>query len=59
MKVYVLYILSDYAHAVHMSIKKQMCERELADYRKRGGSCHAWIEEYDFAEAEEYELDCD
>jgi len=59
MKVYVLYILSDYAHAVHMSINKQPCERELEDYRKRGGDCDAWIGEYDFSEADEYELDCD
>ena len=59
MKIYVLYIMSDYAHAIYMSIKKQMCEKEMEDYRKRGGRCNAWIEEYDFSKARGYELNCD
>lgn len=59
MKIYVLYIMGDYAHAVYMSLKEQMCEKELENYRKRGGRRNAWIEEYDFSKAKGYELDCD
>ena len=59
MKVYVLYVLSDYAHAIHMSINENSCKREMEACRKRGVNRPMWIEEYDFSEREEYELDCD
>ena len=59
MKIYVLYVLSDYAHAIYISVNKQMCEKEMENYRKRGGRRSAWIEEYDFSKAKEFELDCD
>lgn len=58
MKVYVLYILSDYAHAVHISTEKHLCEREMAECAKRGVRRAMWIEEYDFSKAKEFELDC-
>lgn len=59
MKVYVLYILSDYAHAVHISTEKHLCEREMVECAKRGVRCPMWIEEYDFSKAKEFELDSD
>lgn len=59
MKVYVLYILSDYAHAIYMSINEEACERKMEACRKRGAKRLMWIEEYDFSKEEEYELDCD
>jgi hypothetical protein len=59
MKVYVLYISSDYAHAIHMSIDKKFCEREMKACQKRGVKQRMWIEEYDFSKKEEYELNCD
>lgn len=59
MKVYVLYILSDYAHAIYMSVNEKACEREMEACRKRGAKRNMWIEEYDFSKEEEYELDCD
>ena len=58
MKVYVLYILSDYATAVFMSINKKLCEQEktrLAKTVKRS----MWIEEYDFSVQKSFDLDCD
>jgi hypothetical protein len=58
MKVYVLYVSSDYAHAIHMSTNKKFCEKEMKACRKRGVKQHMWIEEYDFSKEEEYELDC-
>lgn len=59
MKIYVMYVLSDYAHAVYVSTKKQLCEQEIREYIKRGGDRPTWIEEYDFSKAEAFELDCD
>lgn len=59
MRVYVLYILSDYAHAVHISIEKHLCEREMAKYAKYEVRRTMWIEEYDFSKAKEFELDSD
>lgn len=59
MKVYVLYILGDYAHAVYISTEKHLCEREMAECAKRGVRRAMWIEEYDFSKAKEFELDCD
>ena len=58
MKIYVLYINSDYAHAVHVSTEKCLCEREMAECAKHGVRSPMYIEEYDFSEAKEYELDC-
>ena len=59
MKVYVLYILSDYAHAVHMSTERHLCEREMKECERRGVRRAMWIEEYDFSKSKEYDLDCD
>jgi hypothetical protein len=59
MKVYVLYVLSDYSHAIHMSVEKYLCEQEMAECIKRGVRRPMWIEEYDFSESKEFELDCD
>ena len=59
MKVYVLYILSDYAHSVHISTEEHLCEREMAECTKRGVRRPMWIEEYDFSEAKEFELNND
>ena len=58
MKIYVLYILSDYSHAVHVSTEKHLCEREMEECKKRGVVCPMWIDEYDISEAKEFELEC-
>ena len=34
MKVYILYVLSDYASAVYMSIDKTLCKEIMKEYRK-------------------------
>ena len=59
MKVYILYVLSDYATAIHMSVDKSLCEKELEECVKRGVTRPLWIEEYDFSQSKEYELECD
>lgn len=59
MKVYVLYVLSDYACAVHISTEKYLCEREIAKCTKQGVTRPMWIEEYDFSKAKEFDLDGD
>lgn len=59
MKVYVLYILGDYAHAVYISTEKHLCEQEMAKCTERGVRRAMWIEEYDFSKAKEFELEND
>ena len=59
MKVYVLYILSDYAHAIYMSINEEACEREMEACKKRGAKRPMWIEEYDFSKYNSFELESD
>lgn len=57
MKVYVVYVLSDYATAVFMSVDKKLCEKERNEVANRTGY-HTWIEEYDFSTQKSFELDC-
>ena len=57
MKVYVLYILSDYAHAVYISTEKHLCKQAMAEYAKIETRRTMWIEEYDFSKAKAFELD--
>lgn len=58
MKVYVLYILSDYSQATYMSTKEELCQKELKRLKKRVNR-PMWIEEYDFSKSIEYHLDID
>jgi hypothetical protein len=59
MKVFVLYVLNDYSHAVYMSKYENACEMEKQKLRKKGVTCSMWIEEYDFSESNSFELDSD
>ena len=59
MKVYVLYVLSDYSHAIYMSTERDLCEQEMKECRRRGVRRAMWIKEYDFSKAKEFELDND
>ena len=56
MKVYILYILNDYAHAICMSKDRKDCElvqQALLTNRK------TYIEEYDFSKQSCFDLDCE
>lgn len=59
MKVFVLYLLGDYAHAVYMSKYKDDCEAERQRIINNGVTCRMYIEEYDFSRHNSFELDCD
>jgi hypothetical protein len=59
MKVFVLYILGDYAQAIFMSKYKDACEAEKQKIIKRGITRSMWIEEYDFSRHNSFELDSD
>ena len=59
MKVFILYILSDYSHAVYMSKYENACEMEKQKLRKNGVTRPMWIEEYDFSESNSFELNSD
>ena len=59
MKVYVLYVMSDYAHAIYISTEKQLCEQEMAQCRKRGVKRSMYIKEYNFSNTKSFDLDCD
>lgn len=59
MKVYVLYILGDYSHAIHMSVERRLCEQAMEECARRGVRLPMWIEEYDFSNSKEFELNCD
>ena len=48
MKVFILYILGDYAQAIYMSKYKDACEEESQRIIKNGVVRSMWIEEYDF-----------
>lgn len=56
MKIYVGYILGDYAHAVFMSANKQKVEKALDECPTRN---YKWVEEYDVKGNDLIELDCD
>ena len=58
MKVYVLYILDDYATAIFMSIDKKLCEQEKKRLEKTVKRS-MWIKDYDFSTQKSFELDCD
>lgn len=58
MKVYVVYVLSDWATAVFMSTNKKESERKRKFIAKQTGY-KAWIAEYDFASQQSFELECD
>lgn len=59
MRVYVLYVSGDYAHAVYISTDKRLCEQEKQRITKRNAHCKMYIKGYDFSTAKEFELDCD
>ena len=56
MKVYILYILSDYAHAIFMSKDRKDCELIQQTLLTKKNT---WIEEYDFSKQSCFDLDCD
>lgn len=56
MKIYIGYILGDYAHAVFMSANKQKVEKALDECPTRN---YKWVEEYDVKGNDLIELDCD
>ena len=57
MKVYVLYVLADYAVPYYMSIDKRLCEQARLKYIQNTRNTDAWIEEYDFSQEKGFELD--
>jgi hypothetical protein len=59
MKVFVLYILGDYAQAIFMSKYKDACEVEKQKLIENGVFYSMWIEEYDFSRHNSFELECD
>ena len=59
MKIFILYILGDYAQAIYMSKYKSACEAEQQKIMKNGISCPMWIEEYDFSKHNSFELESD
>lgn len=56
MKVYVGYIMGDYAHAIFMSSKKEKVEKALKECRSNR---QKWIEKYDVNDNNLIKLDCD
>ena len=58
MKIYVLYVMSDYAHAIYISTERVLCEKEKKACAKRGVKRSMWIEEYDFSKGKGFELNC-
>lgn len=58
MIIYVGYVSSDYAHALWMSTSKMTIEKEIAEYKKRGGRCPTWITKYNVTN-KLTDLDCD
>ena len=59
MRIFILYILGDYAQAIYMSKYKSDCEAEQQKIIKNGVSRPMWIEEYDFSKYNSFELDSD
>lgn len=59
MKIFILYILGDYAQAIFMSRYKDACEAEKQKLIKNGISRSMWIEEYDFSRHNSFELESD
>lgn len=55
MKIYVGYILSDYACALYMGRDKNNVQKKLDELDNR----HKWIEEYELNNSNVIELDCD
>lgn len=56
MKIYVGYILSDYATAVFMSAKREKVKKALDECNTRNSK---WIEAYDINGNNLIELECD
>jgi hypothetical protein len=59
MKVYILYALCDYTHAIHISTEKHLCEQKAAECAELGVRYPMRIEEYDFTKAKQFELNSD
>lgn len=59
MKVFILYILDDYAYAVYISKYKDACEAKKQELIENGISRSMRIEEYDFSRHNSFELECD
>lgn len=59
MKIFVLYVLYDYAQAMYMSKNKKNCKAEKQRLADLGINGKMWIKEYDFSNQDSFELDCD
>lgn len=57
MKVYVVYVLGDYAHAVFMSTDKAKAQDKMKKLRNR--NITTYIRSYDFSTSKSFDLDCD
>lgn len=56
MKIYVLYVLGDYAHAIFMSKDRKDCELVKQTLLTK---LRTYIAEYDFSKQSCFDLDCD
>lgn len=56
MKVYIVYVSSDYSTAVFMSTDKNKAEKEMEKLKNKG--IKTYIENYDFSVSKSFELDC-
>ena len=56
MKIYVGYVLGDYAHALCVGLNKQSVEKTLKSYPTKRPK---WVEAYELKENKVIELDCD
>lgn len=57
MKIYIVYVLADYATAVFMTTDKSQAQEEMRKLKNR--NLKAYIESYDFSISKSFDLDCD
>ena len=57
MRIYVVYVLCDYATAVYMSTNKKLAQKELEAIKKNGRR-EVWIKSYDLTGNNGVDLDC-
>lgn len=58
MKVYVVYIMSDYATALFMTTDRVKADCKSREYEDTLGR-DSWVVEYDFTNQKSFELECD
>jgi hypothetical protein len=57
MKIYIVYVSSDYASAVFMTTDKAQAQDEMRKLKNR--NINAYIDSYDFSKSTSFDLDCD